>query len=99
MTNSEIVHACGDCVYASINGAGRGDGYDVEAYRLGSRYLIRVRDVAGRRSSWYVAETIEGARAVGSAGYTPGSAPGSYRYVSQPGRLRELRSAAAKVAS
>lgn len=95
MTNSEIVAACGECVWSSINGHGRGDGYDVETYALGSRYLIRVYRVPTGRSSWYVAGTLEGAQAVGRAGYTPGSAPGAYRYVSAPSRLKELRSARA----
>jgi hypothetical protein len=91
MTNGEIIQACGDRVWASINGHDRGDGYDVEAYRLGSRYLVRVYYVRGGRSSWYTASTLEGARAVGAAGWTPGGAPGAYRYVSDPSRLAELR--------
>lgn len=72
-----------DCiaVEAQINGSGRGDGYDVEIFQSESTgaYYIRVYSVRGKYSSWYSADTLEGARAVGRAGYTPGFAPGAYR--------------------
>jgi len=95
VTSGELLQLCGDCVWGSINGRGRGDGYDVEAYRLGQRYLVRVYDVQSCRSSWYTAPTLDDAKAVGRAGYSPGSAPGRYRYVSAPSRLPEIRAAVA----
>lgn len=91
MTNEEVVSTSGDRVWASINGRDRGDGYDVEAYELGRRYLVRVYDIRAGWSSWYVASTLEGAQAVGAAGWTPGCAPGAYRYVRDVSRLAELR--------
>lgn len=95
MTNGEIVAVCGECVWASINGHGRGDGYDVEVYRLRRRYLVRVSYVRGGRSSWYIASSLEDAQAVGAAGYTPGCGPGRYRTVIDPSRLTEIRAARA----
>ncbi len=91
MTNSEIVNKCGDRVWSSINGQGRGDGYDVEAYVLGSRFLVRVYEISGGYSLWYVADSLADAKAVGALGYSPGGAPGKYRYVRNPARLLELR--------
>lgn len=91
MTFSEIMKRCGDRVWGSINGHGRGDGYDVEVFELGQRYLVSVYDVQCGGVSWYVAGTFDDALAVGRAGYTPGTAPGRYRHVVRPGRLAELR--------
>lgn len=80
-------------VECDVNGAGRGDGYDVDIYRSRStrRYLVRVWHVRTRRSSWFVAETLAGARTVGRAGWTPGTAPGLYKYSVTPDKLREVR--------
>lgn len=80
-------------VECSANGVGRGDGYDVDVFRSRStrRYLVRVWHVRSRRASWFVAETLAGARTVGRAGWTPGTAPGLYIYSVAPDRLREVR--------
>ena len=84
-----------DCerVAGSANGHGRGDGYDVTTFRSRStgRYLVEVYEVGSSCVSWYVAPTVDGASAVGAAGYTPGGAPGDYEYVVRPGALREVR--------
>lgn len=84
-----------DCfaVDSSTNGFGRGDGYDVCCYRSATtgRYVVQVQEVGASWSSWYVATTLDGAKAVDAAGYTPGSAPGRYTYICKPSRLREVR--------
>ena len=87
-------------VWGQSNGHGRGDGYDVDVYRSGSgRYVVRVYHVSMGRSSWYVASTLDAARRVGAAGYTPGTARGAYRYVSDWRRLREARTTSAATVS
>lgn len=62
------------------NGLHRGDGYDVETFTDGDRYVTRVRRIGG---AWrlYVAATLDDALAVGAAGWTPGYGPGRYRQV------------------
>lgn len=79
-------------ILASFNGHGRGDGYDVYVYQSVStgRYIMRVVDVPSKRSRWYVARTLEGAKAVAAQGWTPGHGPGSYHSVSNPNRLKEV---------
>lgn len=57
------------------------------------RYLVHVWQIGSGYEAWYVSDTLEGALAVGAQGYTPGSAPGRYAYVSRPERLREIRAA------
>ena len=90
MKFSEVMSHVGDCVWSSINGHGRGDGYDVQVFQLGARYLVSVDEVGGSYISYYVAATLEDAKAVGAGGYTPGSAPGRYRYVRDVARLKEI---------
>lgn len=93
MGYSEIVNLVGERVY----GRGRGDGYDVEVYAMGARYLASVYDVWHGGVSWYVADGLDAAREVGAEGYTPGSAPGRYRRVLDVSRLREIRDAKARL--
>lgn len=86
-----------DCeaVGESANGFGRGDGHDVDAFRSRrtGRYLVRVVEISRNRHTWYVATDQNDAHAVGAPGWTPGCAPGRYRYVSRTGMLREVRAA------
>ena len=89
-----------DClrIECYANGRDRGDGYDAIIYRSIStgRHLCESWEVGSAApSDWYVAPTLEDARAaVGPNGYTPGSAPGRYRWVRRPNRLKESRIAA-----
>lgn len=80
---------------ASINGQGRGDGYDVDVYlsKTTGRFFVRVWEVHAKSLFWYVAKTREGADAVGRSGYTPGSAPGNYCYITRKGQsnLKEVK--------
>lgn len=80
------------------NGLGRGDGWDVDCYQLSSgRYLVKTEHVASGCVWHYIAATADGARAVAQAGYTPGSAAGTYRYVRDWTRLAEARRARARL--
>jgi len=58
-----------------------------------SPFVAAAGPVASRVTMVYLATTRDAARAVGRAGYTPGSAPGRYRYVTDRGvsRLSEIR--------
>jgi hypothetical protein len=71
------------------------DGYVVAIYRSRStgRYLVEVEveEAGGSHRRVYTADTLDGARAVGAAGYTPGHGPGRFCYVRRPERLSEVR--------
>ena len=82
-------------VECSANGVGRGDGYDVDIYRSRStrRYLVRVWRVGSMVTTWAVADTLAGARAVrGSAAQ---HAP--FVWLSAPDRVREVRALSAQI--
>jgi hypothetical protein len=84
-----------EVVACEANGYDRGDGVDARIYRsvATGRYIVIVAQQASPRwyVSVYVACSSDDAEAVIRAGYTPGNAPGRYRYIRQPDRLIEVR--------
>jgi hypothetical protein len=84
-------------VECSANGVGRGDGYDVDIYRSRSthRYLVRLWRVGSMVMSWWVADTLDNARAVPYPPRPRVTPP--FTAISAPDRLREVRALTAQI--
>jgi hypothetical protein len=80
-------------VFSASNGFGRGDGYDVAAYRSAAsgRVFVVINEVGSGWTSLYVCPTEQDARGIVAAGYTPGSGPGRGVYIRRPSLVREVR--------